>query len=293
MTLIFKCLYWEGALLTAKGEPLDWGGFVVNKLGIETNKWRVIDVTPSHPEEHVTWVSAIWHGIPPLYCWHEVCSTLSIFKTPALFMTPICIHPSAERKWKQAEWKTAWQKSLVLVPKCAVKERHWLLSQPLPFVQLHRITSKAAKPFEQVLLKSVLSTLCLLRVWLRLRSIAAQYGRHKMKELAEKACQVRSLWSWGSCLFKRLSDFSKLDVVYGWMKLHVAFLLLLSSSQSWFLDVVIIHLSEVCFFLIAFLIHAFVTDSFLRAHYQFFLSYSIRQNLLLAVFRLCTWHSCN
>lgn len=27
MTLIFKCLYGEGTLLTAKGEPLDlWGG---------------------------------------------------------------------------------------------------------------------------------------------------------------------------------------------------------------------------------------------------------------------------
>lgn len=35
-----------------------------------------------------------------------------------------------------------------------------LVNQTLPSVQLHRLTSKATDPFEQVLLKIVLSNLC-------------------------------------------------------------------------------------------------------------------------------------
>lgn len=40
MTLIFKCLYGEGTLLTAKGEPLDFcgGEVLVNKLGMEASE---------------------------------------------------------------------------------------------------------------------------------------------------------------------------------------------------------------------------------------------------------------
>lgn len=57
-----------------------------------------------------------------------------------------------EKELMKGEWNGAWQKHLVSVPEYGVENGFFdLVSQTLPFVKLHRITSKVAGPSEQVL----------------------------------------------------------------------------------------------------------------------------------------------